>query len=64
MMGRILQAINSQPGMRTVQSDIDKALVKIHKDKQASTLLRVAERMLVFMRMDKLSILIRLFRCR
>ena len=25
----------SQPGMRTVQSEIDKALVKIHKDKQA-----------------------------
>ena len=23
----------SQPGMRTVQSEIDKALVKIHKDK-------------------------------
>ena len=24
-----------QPGMRTVQSEIDKALVKIHKDKQS-----------------------------
>ena len=23
----------TQPGMRTVQSEIDKALVKIHKDK-------------------------------
>ena len=31
--GTILQAIKSQPGMRTVQSEIDKALVKIHKDK-------------------------------
>ena len=43
----------SQPGgVRTVQSEIDKALVKIHKDK-GYTRLQAVERMLAYTQMGK-----------